>query len=167
MKSLEPLTPKLWKVWSRWHQNCGKLGAIDAKIVTFLTRNFKFFQILQILMVTMRDKIYIFEISRTCTTTYQKFFRHDRVPLRMWGICIRICISTSFMPCLHQWICYMHQQIHQGFIGYALQSFLCPVVINKFIHCLINCIGKAHILFMYLVVNININWYIEYNKSKA
>ena len=32
-------------------------------------------------MVTMRDKIYIFEISRTCTTTYQKFFRHDRVPL--------------------------------------------------------------------------------------
>ena len=30
----------------------------------------------------MRGKIYIFEISRTCTSTYQKFFRHDRVPLR-------------------------------------------------------------------------------------
>ena len=29
----------------------------------------------------MRDKIYIFEISRTCTKKYQKFFRHDRVPL--------------------------------------------------------------------------------------
>ena len=30
----------------------------------------------------MRGKIYIFEISRTCTTTYQKSFWHDRVPLK-------------------------------------------------------------------------------------